>query len=167
MRTVFQECTEPALPYTVRGALTKEPGLQQGANINTRSAQSVPSAFLRLQKPEPTREGPRSDCAKTKFLKSLAETTTQSQRAAEDVATPTSQCCPVPPRPGGQIPFSVNRGSEDSDRRVSFEGWTCHKPDCSEHQITSRRFSCSKLKTNGKQSQKQPLTARGPDRCRH
>lgn len=92
MRTVFQECTGPALPYTVKAALSKGPGLQQGANINSKTAQSVPSAFLRRQKPELIREGPRSDCAKAKFLKSLAEVTIQSRKAAEDVATQTSQC---------------------------------------------------------------------------
>lgn len=78
---------QTCLAHTLTAALTKGPGLQQGASVNTKTAQSVPGASLRLQKSESTREGLSSHCAKTKFLKSLAEATIHSQKAAEDVAT--------------------------------------------------------------------------------
>lgn len=83
----FSRSAHICFAHTVNAALTEGPGLQQGASVSTKTAQSVPSASLRFQKPESTREGLCSHCAKTKFLKSLAEATIQSQKAAEDVAT--------------------------------------------------------------------------------
>lgn len=83
----FSRSVQICFAHTVNARLTKGPGLQQGASVSTKTAQSVPSASLRFQKPESTREGLCSHRAKNKFLKSLAGATIQSQKAAENVAT--------------------------------------------------------------------------------
>lgn len=138
----FSRSAQTCLAHTLTAALTKGPGLQQGASVNTKIAQSVPGASLRLQKSESTREGLCGHCAKTKFLKSLAEATIHSQKAAEDVAIAMIKKIKIKKpvsadhwpllRPGRQMPFSGTRGgSDNSDRRVTFAGHICHKPVCS------------------------------------
>lgn len=83
----FSRSEQICFAHTVNAALTEGPGLQQGASVSTKTAQSVPGASLRFQKPESTREGLLGHRAKNKFLKSLAGAAIQSQKAAEDVAT--------------------------------------------------------------------------------